>query len=53
MRHEEHAVKSRILRPHIRLFEGQWYAFGGDNALLYCAIGFCQRLNRARAKVTS
>ena len=38
-------------KPRIRLVEGKWYAFSGRgerrtrNTLLFCAIGFCRRLN--------
>lgn len=44
-------TNQRKALPRIRLVEGKWYAFGGRgerrvrNTLLYCAIGFCRRLN--------
>jgi len=38
---------------HIKLLEGQWYAFGsgqrkGMNLLLVPAINFCKKLNAAK-----
>lgn len=43
--------KERKCRPHIKLVQGEWYAFGGRgykqsvNLLLVPAISFCNKLN--------
>lgn len=43
------------MKISIRKVGGQWYAFQGtgkhkSGAGLYCAIGFCKRLNIAEAR---
>ena len=46
-------MSARSDKPRIRLFSGQWYAFGkntpGGRLLLVPAIRFAQQLNRRAA----